>query len=58
MPEEKIQSGFSKEYTSTDKTETTPTKPTIPKPVDFEKYGIGKPKRTVIRAKISYDKHP
>jgi hypothetical protein len=56
MPEFNDQSGFSKEYSSPDETkiEVEQTEqPSLIK-IDTELYGSGKPKRKIIRAKITH----
>lgn len=63
MPEGQDQSGFTQEYAPKDKTEPAiqrPTAPPEPIPtvaVEIERYGIAKPKRTIILAEITHDKH-
>ncbi|MCL5267670.1 MAG: hypothetical protein M1469_06165 [Bacteroidetes bacterium] len=62
MPEGQDQSGFSEEYAPTDKTESATPRPAAPAEtvptlnVEIESYGVGKPKRQIILAKITHDK--
>ncbi len=59
MPDEKSESIFSKEYIgelqTTDKTGVEPSEPEHEIKIDIIKYGVNKPRRTVIRANISND---
>jgi len=59
MPDPKEQSGFSIEYSSPDETQDDAEQLEQPDPIKIETelYGSGKPKRTIILAKITHDTH-